>query len=320
MKQAFRTSKKFWLASLLSVITGFSDLPTALAEQVLTSAQQPLQVKLTTTLNAETSHYGDHFEGLLTDSYQMGGKTLPQGTLFKGHVQRVRRSMPLGMPGYVVLEIDEAQLPTGTVHHFEPNGVVPKSGRIMNPNAYTGKKLFKDNLPYTILSTAISVPLQVSTGFSSWAILPITLGSRMAFGVANQVSHRNQSAATQSNGAQNQQSASMTSAVGQGLMQGSGLNNAYHFLTAAPEPVLTEGTVISLHFRQTDLTSLFTAAEATTAHQPEQSIPVAAPKAKESTTQSDSQAPAGEAGKLHSMDLQPKQIIQTSDSANPVQK
>jgi len=233
--------------------------------------------------------------------------------------------MPLGMPGYVVLEIDEAQLPTGTVHHFDPNGTVPKSSRIMNPNAHSGKKLFKDNLPYTILSTAISVPLQFATGFSSWAILPITLGSRMAFGVANQVSHRNQTATNQTatmqaNGTQNQQSASMTSAVGQGLMQGSGLNSAYYFLTAAPEPVLTEGTVIPLHFRQTDLASLFTAADETTAHQPEQSIPIAAPKAKEPATQSDSQAPAGESGKLHSMDLQPTQIIQISDSANPVQK
>lgn len=277
MKPSSRLRQRLLVAGLMaaitSVSTGFLALPAALVEQTLSSADQPLQVKLTTSLNAETAHYGDQFEGVLTDSYLLGNKALPIGTVFKGRVQSARKSMPLGMPGYVVLEIDEAQFPSGVVHHFEHGGIAPKSARIVNPNAHTGKKLFKETLPYTVISTATSIPLKYAAGFSSWVILPIALGSRVALGVGMQLKNKNQS-----NLVQNQLGSASTGTpiatpiakkVKAGVMQGSGLNSAYYFLTAAPEPVLTEGTVIPLHFRSQDMASLFGAGEATAQSEPQ---------------------------------------------------
>lgn len=268
MRSSFGVKQRLLVAGLMAAVTGFSTLPPALAEQTLSSADQPLQVKLTTSLNAETSHFGDKFEGVLTDSYQLGDKALPVGTVFKGSVQSARKSMPLGMPGYVVLEIDEAQFPSGVVHHFEHGSTAPKSARIVNPKASNGKKLFKDSLPYTIISTATSVPLKYAAGFSSWIILPIALGSRVALGVAMQMKNKNQS-----NVVQNQPTGAtgtpIATKVKTGIMQGSGLNSAYYFLTAAPEPVLTQGTVIPLHFRSQDMASLFGAGEATAQTEPQ---------------------------------------------------
>jgi hypothetical protein len=262
MAQFFRLRSRFLAAGLIvAAMAGFSGISAVLAEQTLTSTEQPLQVRLSTTLNAETAHYGDHFEGILTDSYQMGGKSLPEGTIFKGQVQRARKSLPFGMPGYVVLEIDEAQLPSGVVHHFEHQGSAPKSSRITNPQARNGKKLFRDNLPFTVASTATSIPLTYATGLGSGIVLPITLGSRVALGVAMQLAHKVHPGTAQAQPAPT----SLGTSVKQGVLQGSGLNTAYYFLTAAPEPVLTEGSVIPLHFKSQDLIDLFDAGEATAA-------------------------------------------------------
>jgi len=264
MAQTSGLKQRLLVAGLMAAVAGFSSMAGVLAEQTLTGADQPLQVKLTTTLNAETAHYGDHFEGILTESYQMSGKALPEGTVFKGRVQRAHKSMPFGMPGYVVLEIDEAQLPSGAVHHFDQGGVAPKSSRVINPSARNGKKLFKDNLPYTIVSTATSIPLTYATGLSSGVILPITLGSRVLFGVANQLAHK-MHPSSPAQQAQQAAAPSVGTAVKQGIMQGSGLNSAYYFLTPAPEPELTAGSVIPLHFKAHDLADLFSAAESSTA-------------------------------------------------------
>lgn len=251
------------VGGLLAALAGLSAISSMMAaEQTLTSTEQPMQLKLTTSLKVETAHYGDHFEGQLVDSYQLNGKSLPAGTLFKGHVERAHKSMPFGMPGYVVLEIDEAQMPSGTIHHFDHDGPSPKSDRIMNPKARSGKKLFKDNLPYTIISTATSIPLKYAAGMSSGVILPIAMGGRIATGIAMQLkNHHNQPDPKTVSQPTSATSPTLASSVGQGIMQGSGLTSAYYFLTAAPEPILSEGSVIPLHFRSQDMADLFSAGE-----------------------------------------------------------
>jgi hypothetical protein len=252
MKASFPLKPRVLFAGLLAAITGFSAVSAVLAEQPLNSSDQPLQVKLTTPLNAETSHYGDKFEGVLTEAYSIKDKALPEGTLFRGRVQRARKSLPFGMPGFVVLQIDEAQLPSGVVHHFESAGSAPQSSRVMNPTANTRAKIFKGAMPYTIISTATSVPLKYAAGFSSWTILPIALGSRIALGVAMQMKNKNKQ-----NLVQNPTNAfPVHSTVGKGILEGSGLNTAYYFLSTSPEPVLSEGAVVPLHFRSQDLADL----------------------------------------------------------------
>ncbi len=294
MRTSLGLAPRFMAVGLLAALTGVAlmtagmtaGMAASLAQQSPVEADQPLQVKLTTTLNAETAHYGDPFTGVLTEDYTLHGKSLPQGTVFKGHVQRARKSLPLGMPGYVVLDIDEAQLPSGVIHHFEQGKTAPKTNRIVNPSVKSRAAMLKDSSPYTAISTATSIPLRYAAGFNSWTIVPIALGSRIALGVAMHLKNHHQQALAQSSAKHSATSLIVNSPVTQGIVDGSGLNAAYYFLSTAPEPVLTEGTVLPLHFKTQDLNSLLSAADTA----PAQAQPTASTRAQEPVTEPKAQS------------------------------
>ena len=290
MKTSLGLVPRLMVVGLLAALTGASVISASLAQQSPTEADQPLQVKLTSTLNAETAHYGDPFTGVLTQAFTMNGRSLPEGTVFKGHVQRARKSLPLGMPGYVVLDIDEAQLPAGVIHYFEQGKAIPKTNRIVNVSVKSRTAMLKDSAPYTVISTATSIPLRYAAGFNSWTIVPIALGSRIALGVAMHLKNHHQQALAKGGAQGSAQAKSssfiVNSPVAQGIVDGSGLNAAYYFLSTAPEPVLTEGTILPLHFRTQDLNNLLSAVESA----PEQVQPTPAARAQDAVSQPQQQS------------------------------
>src|SRR5690606_14329125 len=97
------------VAGLLMAQTLLLQAP-AMAGQTLEDAKDPLVVRLENTLDVTAVQTGAPFKAVLTEDYEYQGKTLPAETIFTGVVERVGLSKPLARPGYVVLDVQTAQL------------------------------------------------------------------------------------------------------------------------------------------------------------------------------------------------------------------
>jgi hypothetical protein len=245
------------LALLMPLMASVAS-PLAQAEQVLTSAQEPLQLKLSTPLNSETSHYGDTFEGTLADSYRYEDKQLPAGTILKGQVHSARASMIFAMPGYVSLDVNAITLPSGASYQFDQNGKAVHSRKFNNPNAKTQKQVAKSNWPFTVVSLATSIPLRYAADMSAGAIIPISLAARMLTGEVLELGKTERAKHTEKQDPPQVR-------VGHGLLRGSGLPAAYYMLTLGPEANVAAGDTIPLRFDAKTLHSLFVAGSATPA-------------------------------------------------------
>ncbi len=235
----------------LSLLVGLAGAPAAVAEKALGSAEEPIEIKLNQTLDTNRSHYGDPFEGQLTEDHRLGQQVLPAGTLLKGKVVGGHPSMILGMPGYVSLDIQEAVLPTGDVYQFEKNGQGLQTKKYHNPKAHTAKGVFLSAIPFTAISAVDAVPLKYAAGLGFWQITPISLAARMAMGAAWEMSGKNKNSPAKGYPVQTR--------VGYGMLRGTGLTGAYHMMTTSAEPNLKEGAIISVRLPQKDMAKLFEA-------------------------------------------------------------
>lgn len=226
-------------------------LPPVMAEKVLNSPQETIDIQLNQTLDTERSHYGDPFEGELVDHHRLGEQVLPQGTLLKGRVEGGHPSMILGMPGYVSLDIQQAVLPSGEIYQFEKDGKGLKTHKYHNPKAQTGKRVMIAGLPFSIISAADAIPLKYAAGMSFWQIAPISMAARMAMGTAWEMSGKHKNSPAKGYPVQTR--------IGYGMLRGTGLTGAYQLMTTAPEPNLKEGAIISVRLPEKDLKRLFAA-------------------------------------------------------------
>lgn len=226
----------------------------AQADKVLKSPEEAVEIKLNHSLNTETAHYGDPFDGTLTEAYRLGDKELPAGTIVKGQVQSGHPSMILGMPGYVALDIQEAVLPSGAVYKFSSDGKNGlKTEKYHHPKAHTGKGLLLAAIPYSAVSALDAVPLKLAAGMGFWEIAPISLAARMAMGVGLEMNDKKKKSPAANYPIQTR--------VGYGMLRGTGLTGAYHFVTTSPEPNLKEGAVIAVHLPKQHMAKLFEAGE-----------------------------------------------------------
>ncbi|WP_373531186.1 hypothetical protein [Vampirovibrio sp.] len=252
--------------ALCGLLLGSLLLPQAQAEKRLQSPNEPIDIKLNQTLSSQQSKVGDAFEGALTDTYRLGEKELPVGTLVKGSVQGGHGSRIMGMPGYVALDIQEAVLPSGAVYHFEKDGESLKTKKYHNPKAGTGKNFVMAAIPFSAISALDAVPLKYAAGMSFWQIAPISLAARMALGVGLESSQKYRTL----KGTHHRRS----TRIGYGMLRGTGLTGAYRMVTTGPEPDLKEGTVISVHLPKKHMQKLFEAGDSVKTVDATESTPV----------------------------------------------
>ena len=231
------------------------------AEQTLKSAKQPLQLEVRTAVSDKTSHSGDIFEGVLKEDYRYQTHVLPAGTVLQGTVQETRPSKTFNRAGFATLAIQQAVFPSGQVYTFNAPAsdanAVPIHGletkRIYNLDATPFKQnLMRNILPFALVSTATSIPLRYAADMSAGAIIPITLGARMALGMLlEHTKTEKEFHDRHHNGWPNR--------YGHGMMRGTGLIGAYHFFRPAPNLDLQPGAITSVYFKKKEFNSLFQA-------------------------------------------------------------
>lgn len=240
-------------AALSGLLLGMAGIP-AHADKIMKSSEESVEITLNHDLSTETAHYGDPFDGTLTETYRLGEKVLPAGTVLKGQVHSGHPSMILGMPGYVALDIQEAVMPSGAVYKFSTDGKGGlKTEKYHHPKAHTGKGLLLAAIPFSAVSALDALPLKLAAGMGFWEITPISLAARMALGVGLEMNDKKKQSPAANYPIQTR--------VGYGMLRGTGLTGAYHFVTTSPEPNLKEGAVIPVHLPKQHMDKLFEAGE-----------------------------------------------------------
>ncbi len=169
----------------------------ALAEQQITDLNHaPLRVQLQTPLKPEAE---GTFRAILTENYVYREQILPAGTVFEGHVERVREARPLRQAGYIMLSVDEVTFPSGEIVRFD--GPEDWQGlseeKLKAPKTGSWKRDFwKYRLPMTAVSLGTSIPLRVATNLDWYVITPISTGARMVTGTGLEFAYDDHDTAT----------------------------------------------------------------------------------------------------------------------------
>lgn len=240
---------RHWFASgmILSVIANAGILPCQ-AGQVIKNPKHPLDVRLKTDVWGSKAAEGQIFEAELGDNLRYKNWSLPAGTMFRGQVSVVKHSKHLGRPGYVVLNVDEAQLPDGTRFDFDPQLYKPRKAKLHDKNSLTMKQTVFQQLPSTALGLGATLPLTITGSVGGLAAVPIGLGVRMlsgsTFALSEKSKYKNQPVPVR---------------VANGALDGSGLIRMLGFLNKYPEPEYKTGDTIKLYLNPKGLRELFVA-------------------------------------------------------------
>jgi hypothetical protein len=251
---------------VFSLLLGISGLP-AQAEQVLKHLGDGIPVTLKTEINGETATVGQPFEAELLQNIQYKNWVLPVGTDFRGQVAKVAHSKRFSRPGYVVLQVQEATLPSGQTFAFDENKYKPTSHKTTADEARTFGENVGAQLPFTAAGLGATIPLRATDAVSTLGAVPIGLGVRMATGATvglfrNGGDYANKPAAYR---------------FVRGALDGSGVPTMVRFVAVKdPEPVLAAGQQINLHLNKDGLQDLFQSSGASTVMSPEASTQPAA--------------------------------------------
>lgn len=230
------------IAGLLLAQTLLLQAP-AMAEQVLDSIKDPLVVRLENALDVTATQPGEPFKAVLTEQYSYEGKTLPANTLFAGVVERVDVSKPFARPGYVVLDVQTAQLPNGYVFMLDNEKYDTTSKKIYHPKATTMKHKAISTTGFGLVSFGTSLPLKYGAGWSGLAAMPLAFASKMIYGAGLELSKKDGRPAGKR--------------ARYGVFRGTGIPGTYQFIAASPNPVLSQGSDIELHVDPDALEALF---------------------------------------------------------------
>lgn len=231
-------------AAILTALSLALTLP-VWADQTLEELDDPIMVELQTPIQMETATIGKEFSAVLNEDVHYENWVIPAGTRFDGAIARTGRSHPLSRPGYVLLQVHTATLPSGETYDFKPQLYEPRSKRLHNPEAQTFGDTVKQQLPYTAVTLGTSLPLRYGADMNRWVVLPITVGARMVLGAGMALFDDDLAG---KNAAQR---------VGYGLWQGTGIPRAWRFITKDPEPNFQGGEEIPLYFNETALETFF---------------------------------------------------------------
>lgn len=221
---------------------------TSYADQTLKSARKTMEMTVKTPLDATTAKAGDAFEIALADSYTYKSHTLPAGTLLRGKVVTAETSQRYLRPGFVRLQIDEAVLPSGEQHAFQNL----ETKNIMDEDSVTVKRFLGNAIPFTLVSTADSIPLKYAANWSTWEILPVSFGARMIMGMILEHTPRERAK-------HNKKGDGWPKRYAHGAYRGTGIPGIISIFRKYPDPQLAEGTTFPLRFKKKQLVTLFEA-------------------------------------------------------------
>jgi hypothetical protein len=216
----------------------------AWADQTIKNLHQGVKANLSTDLRNGTDLTGQPFEASLPESLHYKEWTLPSGTRFHGEVVRTKASKHFGRPGYMVLNVKEAQLPNGQTISLD--SYKPRNTKVYNTEVVPFSKSLAAQLPFTAMTTGISVPLHVAADISSASVLPINIGARAVAGsLWGLYDPKRRNLPPQER-------------IVYGLNQGLGVITVNNFLSKRPEPDFKAGDPVPLYFNRAALKELFT--------------------------------------------------------------
>lgn len=242
--------KALWRCSAiglgLAFIANTIILTSEAAEQLINNPNSSVNVRLNTDVWGTSAAEGQIFEAELPESLHYKTWKLPKGTVFRGEVTKVRHSRHFGRPGYVILNVEEAQLPDGTRFGFE--SYKARNAKTHDKEALTVKESVVQQLPTTVLGLGVTLPLSITGAASGVAMIPVGIGVRMVSGSAFAMSDKSK-----------YKTKPVHQRVAYGAMDGSGLIRTIGFLGKYPEPEYKAGETIPLYFNPKGLEELFVA-------------------------------------------------------------
>jgi hypothetical protein len=221
---------------------------TSQAKQVIKDSSSSVDAQLKTDVIGTSASEGQIFEAELPDDLQYKKWFLPKGTVFRGQVTKVRPSKCLGRPGYVVLNVDEAELPDGMRFDFDEQQYKPRNAKTHEKNALTLKQSVLTQLPTSAIGMGLTLPLSITGAASGWAMVPAGFGARMLAGSTFAMSKKSKYS--------NQP---VPSRLANGALDGSGVVRLLGFVGKYPEPEYKSGDTVKLFFNPKGLHELFVA-------------------------------------------------------------
>lgn len=215
--------------------------------EALKSTNHPVNVQLKSDVWGSKTSQGQAFIAELGDDLYYKNWSIPAGTTFRGEVTKVRHSRHFGRPGYVVLNVEEAELPNGAIFAFDSKKYEPCKAKIHHKTSLTATQTAIQQLPSSAVGLAVTLPLTLAAGVSGPVAIPIGFGARVLAGSGFAVMHPKN------------KNKPVTQQVTQGAIDGSGIPRLVGFLNKYPEPEYKAGELIPLHFNPKGLEDLFVA-------------------------------------------------------------
>lgn len=220
------------------------------ADQVLHNLKRPVEVQLQTPIEGAAATVGQPFEANLTEPVHYKTWTLPAGTHFKGHIAKKDHSKHFGRPGYVLLQTDEAALPSGQTIKFDPAQYEPRNKVLRHKAAETLPQAVLTQLPYTLVSLSLTMPLYYKGGVDAAQCFVIGEGVRILTGaVVGLVRPKFKSEP-------------VPRKLALGALDGSGIPRVVGFIGKYPEPEYVSGDKVKLYLNPQGLGDLFKSSQA----------------------------------------------------------
>jgi hypothetical protein len=221
------------------------------ADQHLRNLKRPVTVQLDTPVQSVNTTTGQPFAAKLAEPVHYKNMTLPAGTEFRGHISKVQHSRHFGRPGYVILQTDSATLPNGQTLNLESGKYEPRNRALHHPDTETFVESVAIQVPYTMCSLAVTLPLLYGTEARWQPLLIVGEGVRMLvgslFGLVRP-KFRNEPVPRK---------------IALGALDGSGVPRVMNFLERAPEPDYKPGDQVKLYLPPQGLNDLFRSSQTT---------------------------------------------------------
>jgi hypothetical protein len=242
--------KALWHGSAIGLGLAFvinaAPLTSQAEEQSINHPKHSVNVRLNTDVWGTSAAEGQIFEAQLPEDLHYKTWELPKGTVFRGEVTTVKHSKHFGRPGYVVLNVEEAQLPDGTRFGFD--AYKPRNAKTHDKGALTFKQTVVQQLPTSLLGLGATLPITLTGAASGVSMIPVGVGVRMLSGSTFAMSRKSKYSAKP-----------VPQRVAYGALDGSGLIRALGFVNKYPEPEYKAGDMIPLYFNPKGLHELFVA-------------------------------------------------------------
>jgi hypothetical protein len=196
----------------------------------------------------------DTFTMALAYDTTYAGHTLPAGTEIDGQILKHRESRFLGHAGYVDWKILGVRYPDGHSLLFQDESrPSPHEIRIHHPKSYTSKTMARGAWPFTVVGVADTIILGAATNLSNLAIMPISVGARMALGSIMETTRKPKPDETDDR--------SFMHKAGYGAWRGTGLPGLYKFVKRSPEAACDPGQPFRIRLSEPTAMAVFEASD-----------------------------------------------------------